>query len=84
MFLKCVALSFLNIGHFSDSLSADTCAPWTCSHDQRENKQNKLQITLKKNLIPNGSISLRFLSSDGSFALQVIESSEELIIQMLL
>lgn len=27
MFYKCVALSFLNIGRFSDGFSSDTCAP---------------------------------------------------------
>lgn len=51
-FYKCVALSFLNIGRFSDGFSSHTCVLWICSCDQRENKENKLQITFKKKVNP--------------------------------
>lgn len=65
MFYKCAALSFLNIGRSSDGFSSDACAPWICSCDQRENKQDKLQITFKKKFDPKWKYFLTVLKLKG-------------------
>lgn len=84
MFHQHVALNFLNSGHFSDGLSSDKRPPWISSCDQRENKQNKLQIYLE-NFNPKWKLCLYGSSAPSTTVPFKIECPEELrIIQTLL
>lgn len=84
MFHQHVALNFLNSGHFSNGLSSDKCPLWISSCDQRENKQNKLQIYLE-NFNPKWKLFLYSSSAPSTAVPFKIECPEERrIIQTLL